>query len=315
MFTPLFSALCLLLYSLETIQGGKMLINSLKRSVLAILAVASVSNADQFNIVPGDGFGEDQHAICDNPYDSDCDVHQPGSGYGQSEVKSVYIGRSVRNEVLHLRKLSGIGAEYRGWEVVSVRARTRPDSPYQTTVQLVADGYVVDTQVNPGHRINLQPNHRVVIGSNTSSLHMRVSGSTIIEEIAIELRRVGNGVPNHPQPPQYPGNPGHQERVDLWIGRTVYGNDRIDLLAYVDMYRYRGRRIEQVIVQASPQHNVALAELLVNGFSAGTLQFESYGSSESLQLHNRPDIGGAASSLMLYTRGNMTVERVTLILR
>ncbi len=293
--------------------------------LLAVLAassmVASVSNA-QFGIQPGDGFDDDQHSICDNPYDPNCgnsqpgypgQPHEPGYGDGQTETKSIYLSRSVRNEVLNLRKLSGLGVHYRGYEVVSVRARTSPNSQYTTTVQLLADGRNVATQVNPGKRINLVPNQRLVLGSSVRELEMYISGSTYIEEIVIEIRQSGH----EPQPPQYPpGQPGGhgEQHLDLHINRTTYSNDRIDLGNYFSMHQYRGYRIEQVIVHAQAQHNVALADLLVNGFNAGTLQFDRYWSQQSLYLHNRPDIGGAASSLVLYTRGNMTVQRVTLVL-
>jgi hypothetical protein len=323
-----------------------MLVKSFKRSLLAVLAIASVSNADQFGIGIGIGIGGDQHHLCDNPYDPNCGPGgQPGypghPGYDDDdqghhdgrEVKRIYIGRSVRNEVLNLRQLSGVGVQYRGWEVLAVRARTRPNSPHQTTVQLLADGYVVDTQTNPGDRIRLKPNRRLVIGSSVRELEMWISGSTFIEEISVVVRPTQSApnhpqpptypdYPNHPQPPTYPdypnhpGNPGHgEERLDLWIGRSVYGNDSVDLLAYVDMYRYRGRRIQKVIVEADPQHNVALADVLVNGWSAGTLQFDNSHRAQSVRLSGQPDIGGAASSLVLRTRGNMLVERVTLVLR
>lgn len=322
-----------------------MLSNSFKSTLLAVLTgsmlVASVSQA-QFTLTPGDGFDGDQHAMCDNPYDPNCQPgypgqpHEPGypdhPGYddGQTEVRSVYIGRSVRNEVLDLRRLAGLGIHYRGWEVVSVRAKTRPDSPYTTTVQLLADGRNVATQVNPGKRINLIPTQRLVLGSSVRELEMYISGSTIIEEIAIEIRQTQDGIPHEPdypdypgqphEPPPYPGNPypgnpGYgQQNLDLWINRSTYGNDRIDLGLYFNMQQYRGYRIQQVIVHAQAQHNVALAELLTNGFSQGTLQFDRYSQAQSLVLHQRPDIGGAASSIVLYTRGNMNVQHVTLVL-
>lgn len=313
-----------------------MLSKSFKLTLLAILATASVSNA-QFGIQPGDGFDDgDHHSMCDNPYDPDCST-QPGypgqpdfpdyNDDQSSDVKSISIYRSVRNEVLDLRRLAGLGVQYRGYEVVSVRARTRPDSPYTTTVQLLADNRNVATQVNPGKRINLVPNQRLVLGSSVRELEMYVNGSTYIEEIVIEIRRTGGqqppqypGYPPH-EPPPYPGHPGNpgnpgydDQRVELYINRSTYSNDRIDLGNYFSMHQYRGYRIEQVIVTANAHNNVALADLLVNGFNAGTTQFDRYTSSQSLYLHNRPDIGGAASSLVLYTRGNMTVQRVTLVL-
>lgn len=299
-----------------------MLLNSFKRTflaVLAILAVASVSNA-QFTLTPGDGFDHDQHSICDNPYDPNC---QPGGNNpydpnypdypdynDDQDTKSIYIGRSVRNEVLDLRRLAGLGTQYRGYEVVSVRGKTRPDSPYTTTVQLLADRRNVATQVNPGKRINLIPTKRLVLDSSVRTLELYISGSTYIDELVIEIRRSG-----HQQPDPYPDYPGYgQQNLDLHINRTTYNNDRIDLGDYFNENQYRGYRIERVIVYAQAQYNVAMADLLLNGYKQGTFQFDRYSNSDSLVLHNRPDIGGAANSMVLYTQGNMHVQRVTLVL-
>lgn len=337
---PDFSAQALLYTPFVQVTGGQMLSNSFKSTLLSILAgsmlVASVSQA-QFTLTPGDGSDGDQYTLCDNPYDPNCqqpgypgqpgEPGYPGSDDGQTEIRTISLGRSVRDEVLDLRRLAGIGTQYRGYEVVSVRGRTRPDSPYTTTVQLLADRRNVATQVNPGKRIDLVPTQRLVLDSSVRSLELYISGSTVVDELVIELRHSYDQPPQYPdypgqphEPPPYPGNPypgnpGYgQQNLDLWINRSTYGNDRIDLGAYFNMQQYRGYRIEQVIVYAQAQNNVALADLLINGFNQGTLQFDRYSQAQSLYLNQRPDIGGAASSIVLYTRGNMNVQRVTLVL-
>lgn len=318
-----------------------MLSISFKSTLAAFLLVASVSNA-QFTLTPGDGFDGDQHALCDNPYDPNCQPGYPGNPYdpgfpdepdyndGRTDIKTIYISRSVSDEVLDLRRLAGLGNQYRGWEIVSVRGRTRPNSPYTTTVQLLADGRNVATQVNPGKRINLVPNKRLVLDKNVRELELYISGSTVVDEIKIEIRRGQGGQqpdpypgnPGYPGYPGYPGNPGYpdypgqpaDQNVELYINQSVYNNDRIDLGSYFNMQQYYGYRIERVVMYAQAQNNVALAELLINGFNSGTFQFDRYSTSESVTLHNRPEIGGQANSLVLYTRGNMYVQRVTLVL-
>ncbi len=250
---------------------------------------------------------------------------QPGRPqYGNREVKSVYIGRAVYNERLPLRELAGLDRNYNGAEVLSVRANTQPNSSSTTVVQLVADGRIVAQQINPGYQINLRPNMRLILGSNVRSLQLVVNGSTIINDLQIEiLSGDGNNQP-YPNPGPGPGPitppphnnpPGYgQQRLDINVNRTTFGNDQINLSQYVDLGRYNGMRITQVIVTASAQYQTAFVDLLINSFNQGHMQFSGgYMQQQSVWLQSQP-IGQGADSIVLYTRGNMTVNRVTLVL-
>lgn len=248
---------------------------------------------------------------------------RPGSPvYGDREVKSIYVNRAVRNERISLRQLAGIGSRYRGWEVVSVRANTRPNSAGTTIAQLVMDGRIVAQQRNPGYQIYLTPSTRVVLGSSSSALQLAITGSTFIDSIEIELVNSQGGVnpypgnpgyPGYPGYPGNPGNPGYTQRVDLNIYRHTGSNDRIELSQSIDMYRYRGMRIESIQIQGRADYNVSIIEALINGFKLGTAQFDSgFSRTQTIYLNQRPMIGNGADSVVLYTRGNMTVERVIL---
>ncbi len=298
----------------------------LSKAVLLIISTACVANA---YIVPGlpaplpgyeEPFPGDTNEPCDNPYEP-CQPQYPGNpydpnpghddqpDYGQGEVKRVYIGRSVRNERLPLRELAGLGSAYRGYEVVSVRARTRPNSNATTTVQLVADGRVIATQRNPGYQIDLRPQIRAELGTVVRSLQLTVSGSTYIEDIEIQVVRGNGGGGGYDPQPGY-----GQQRVDIRVDRSMYGDDRIDLTQYVNLSQYRGYAIEEVIVTGSSQYEVAFLDLLINSFNQGQATLSQYRQNHSYRLNNRPVIGRDASSIALYSRGNLTIERVTLVL-
>lgn len=334
---PKSSALSLLVIPMDVYSGGKMHHLIKKQYVVSIfsaLIMMTSATMAQGYLVPGDNHNigglpaDGWQPPCDNPYDSQCQGgghDQPD--YNNDETKTVYLGRTVRNERLSLRQLTGIDSRYAGWTLVGVRARTTPNSPSTTIVQLVAGGRIVASQTNPGYQISLYPSARLVLGGNTQDVLLTVQGQTYIESLEVELRRDGGGhnpgyppnqPPHFPPPPHQPPAPDYpgygQERVELSIYRSTYGNDRIDLTQYIDTYRYHGRRIEQVIVKGYAQNNVALADLLINGFNAGTLQFDRYSTRQSVWLSQRPDIGGSAGSLVLYTRGNMVVETVILVL-
>jgi hypothetical protein len=305
----------------------------------SIVLVASMSSIASAYLTPGNGGGGQQPnppQYCENPY-GPCDQHGnplPGNGglrprppqqppyqppydqgypsepsYGYSEVKQVYIGRTVRNERLPLRQLAGLNSRYNGWEVISVRAQTRPNSPSTTIAQLVSGGRIVAEQRNPGRQLFLAPQSRLILGANMGDLQLTISGSTIIDVLEIEVINTQGGGNGGYEPNPYP----QSDRIDINIYRSTYGNDRIDLTSYIDMYQYRGMRIESVEIRARAEYNVAIAELLINSFRYGTAQFSGgYTQAQSLRLNQRPVIGQGADSIILNTRGNMTIESVVL---
>ena len=152
-----------------------------------------------------------------NPYPSDPYPGQPGY---DSEIKRAYIGRPLYNESLPLRQLTGIGQEYRGWEIVSVRAIVRPG---RVLAQLISDGRVVATQNNTDNQIYLVPQYRLIISDTMQNLQLGIGGGLFVESVEVELRRDGY----NPPPP-------YGENIEINVYRSVSGNDRIDLTQYID---------------------------------------------------------------------------------
>lgn len=112
----------------------------------------------------------------------------PAPVYGQRIVQQVQVGRAFQNETYQLSYWANLNTQYYGWEVSAVRAATRPNSPYQTVVQLItASNQVLATQINPGYQIALFPNYQVFAGYQ--DLFLTVQGSTYIDSIEVELIR------------------------------------------------------------------------------------------------------------------------------
>ncbi len=226
--------------------------------------------------------------------------YPPNPGYG-TELKRIYLNRQVVNETIDLRAYAGLGYNYSGAEIVSVRANVR-SSGYRTIAQLQVDGRIVATQMDASNNIVLYPQSRVLLDQSARNVMLVLSGSVYVDTIDIEVR--GGGY-------QQPGG-----NVDIPVYRSVFGNDRIDLTSLVDLSRYRGLRIQQVIVTATARYGSAAVSLLINGFNAGNLQFTGgYSQRQDLWLSGQPMIGSGADSLVLYTSGDMTVENVTLVVR
>ena len=264
------------------------------------------------NPYPGDPYPGDPYP--GNPYPGDPGYPNdpypgnPGQPGYDSEVKRIYINRNIVNETLPLRQLAGIGRQYDSWEVVSVRARVQTTNPGRTVAQLVSDGRVVATQINPNYQIELMPQYRLILGQSANNLQLGIGGGIFIETIEVELRRDGGGY--NPPPP------GYGQNIEINIYRSVMGNDRIDLTQYIDMNRYRGRVIEQVLVTATARYNAAFINLLINSFDMGRAQFSGgYSQIATFWMNQQMVIGQGADSIVLYTQGDMNVDHVTLVIR
>ena len=234
-----------------------------------------------------------------NPYQP-----QPGPGYSNSEYRTLVVGRSVVNERLRLREMAGLGSAYRGWEVRSIRVQARAASTVRATVQLIADGRIIASQLHSGNTVYLAPQSRLVLDSTVRSLQLAINGALVVDQVLIELGR-GQATP---PPPNY-----GSRQVDISVYRNLFSNDRVDLGQLVDLRNYRGSRLVRVIVSARAQYNSSLVNLVVNGFNQGQVQFAGgYVQQQTILLNQNLIIGQGADSLVLYTAGNMTIERVTL---
>lgn len=107
----------------------------------------------------------------------------PGS---QSIFLTAGLFRSVFNENLDLRRYLPMD-RYQGYRIVSVKAKTTPNSSGMTVAQILLNGQVLASQTNPGYLIYLTPNR--VIVDRYSQVFLAIFGSTYISEIQVELRR------------------------------------------------------------------------------------------------------------------------------
>lgn len=228
---------------------------------------------------------------------------------GRQEQKIIYINRRVGNETLSLRQLAGIGENYRGYTVESVIVDVRRSGP-RAELSLLTDGRMEETTYSPQGRVQLRPRFRAVLGEDIRTLQLEVRGIADIDSVTINL--IEGDRYDRPDRPDRPGFPGREIDVPLYVSRRLYGNDRLDLTQYIDMNRYRGHRIEAIEIEATPVYNNALMDVIINGFNQGqTLQIDRYGSRQTVRPMNAV-LGLGADSIMLYTRGDLDIHRVTL---
>lgn len=234
------------------------------------------------------------------------DFGNGGRHDGRQERKIIYLSRRVANETLHLRQLANINQSYDGYTVESVVVDLRNSGP-RAEISLVTDGRREDTAYSPQGRIDLHPRFGAVLGRDIRTLQLEVLGVADIASITVNLReRTGYERPGRP------GRPGQGLDVPLFVSRRMYGNDRLDLTQYIDMYRYSGYRIQEIVIEATPVYNTALLDVLINGFNQGqTLQIDRYSYRQTVRPYNAI-LGQGADSIVFYTRGDLDIRGVTL---
>lgn len=231
----------------------------------------------------------------------------PGPGYGgRQERKIVYLNRRISNETLALRQLAGIGENYRGYKVDSVVVEVRRSGP-RAELSLLVDGRLEESAFSPQGYLQLRPRFGAVIGQDIRALQLEVRGHAEVGAITINLIE-GNSY-GRPERPQMSTD------IPVPVNRRMWGNDRLDLTQFVDLYRYRGFRIEEIVIDATPAYNNALLDVLINSFNqVPTLQIDRSRTRHIVRPMNAV-IGSGADSIVFVSRGELDIRGVTLRLQ
>lgn len=144
------------------------------------------------------------------------------------------------------------------------------------------------------------------MGGYGQAINLEIVGSTIIENLEVEIRSGGS---------DYNPPPTQDDVLEIPMYRNVSGDDQIDLTVHLDMYRHQGLRVQEILITGRSTYGTGAIDLVVNGYNSGStyLSQSGYSSTESIYVQRvvRIERNGY---LALRTRGNMSIERVSLIL-
>ncbi|MEN0059108.1 MAG: hypothetical protein AAGB31_09770 [Bdellovibrio sp.] len=217
----------------------------------------------------------------------------------REERKVINLNRRVSNETLSLLQLARMGSEYNGYEVTSVDVDVR-SSDRRAELSLLGDGRLEDSVYAPQGVIRLLPRYRAVIGEDIRNLGLEVRSAINIRSITINL--VNNRG----------GTPGRTLDVPLSISRRLSGNSRLDITPYIDMNRYRGYKLAAIEVEAAAAYKVALIDIQINSFNQGsTIQLDTVNRVHTVRVQNL-ELGRGADNIVLSTRGDLNLRKVTL---
>lgn len=219
--------------------------------------------------------------------------------------------RDAGNETIPLREIAELGYQYNGWQVVSVRANTRSIDPKRTTVELISNGRVFATQINPGSQISLYPNEMLIIDENTWNVDMRITGLTHIDSISIELRNVRGA--------NIDLDWGYAQYVDIDLNVDAYANSWVNLNEHLDLSIFNGRILERVnLIGALPLQTAPGTVTNVSLVSAtdtlGQAQFTTTNPQQVAMWtdFDRYILGQNVRDLGLYIDGPVRLERAVL---
>jgi hypothetical protein len=217
-------------------------------------------------------------------------------------VKSAVIRQRFSNQSLDLRSAVGIDQRYQGYVVESVQVDVRYSTP-NTAIDLVINGSI-DSSASAMGRVTLTPRYQAVIDRGVRDLQISVRGLADIDAVYVNLRRQGGG--GH-------GGGGWQDvQVPVSVYRHLNSNDRIDLAQLVNLSNYQGYRISSIDIEGNSTYQSALVDVVINGFNQGqSLQFGPRSQVLSAYPQNVV-IGQNASSIVLFTRGDMDIRSVTI---
>ncbi|MGZ3770289.1 MAG: hypothetical protein ACXWQ7_14100 [Bdellovibrio sp.] len=236
----------------------------------------------------------------------DRDGRRDGGYLGRQEQKIIYVGRRICNETLDLRRLADIDQNYSGYNVESVVVEVNFGDD-NSQLSLLVDERVVDTARSSQGTVMLQPPYSSVLDRDIRNLQVDIRGEMQIQSVTINLR-----ANDRYDRPDRPDRPDQGMDIPLYVNRRLLGNDRLDLTQYIDVNQYRGFRIQQIVIDATPVYNTALIDVLINGFTQGqTLQVDRSSYSQIVRPNNAV-LGQGADSIVLYTRGDLDIRNITL---
>ncbi len=128
--------------------------------------------------------------------------HKPAS-----EIVRVGLHRRYFDEAIPLRRLLGLGRDYRGYRVQSVTVKVRPHRT-RARLGLLVNGEMVDrARARDTRRIELRPDDDRTLGRDVGRLQLAVRGRAYIDSIQVKLRP-----PRHPRRAGPVHRTGHDHR-------------------------------------------------------------------------------------------------------
>ncbi len=174
----------------------------------------------------------------------------PGEGWRPDRPGRDLVYQNIRREyrgdnVLPLRQILNLGPEYRGQRVRSVVLRAATAAGRGQAVVIV-NGRAVTRSETVGTRMDNYvfqlPDYADEFGGEIRELQLEIRGNFFVEGVGVRLDRNSG----------FPGHPGGRPVVEtIPLNREFRGDETLYLADYINLSRYRGMKLERVVLTAS----------------------------------------------------------------
>jgi hypothetical protein len=198
-------------------------------------------------------------------------------------------------------------------------------------LQLMADGYIEDSQNINSMMVSLNPRRNLVIGQNLRMLSLSARGRVYVERIGVYLSDAYSPQPQPPYPGPYPQpvpppppppypNPGPfppgpgnggDTVATAYIGQNYFAPAGIDLTQATSLMNYRGYRIVSVTVYGAALNSYqAGLRIMANNMVLGNLILSNNGAPAMVAAPAQMIVGQNVVSLNLWIDTPARIDRV-----
>lgn len=230
----------------------------------------------------------------------------------QLETIEVGIDRLVFDEALPLHQLAGLGPQYAGRTLQSIKVKVTPFSG-SGEVQLLVDGQVVSTVATTGlQAVYLFPDPSdAILGAQVQTIEVRTIGAVAIDDIEVNVGQPV-GFPAEPEPQPEPQTAcltlEHALDADVQFTRLNVG-ELFDLSAYADC------RVESISIVARSATGNGRAMARLDGWqNSDWAQISALPGQYTFDFWSDPMVGANAPDIALSFLGIFNVQSVRLTL-
>lgn len=223
------------------------------------------------------------------------------SSTATQDYLSRYLGRRYQGRsVIPLRQLLDLDERYRGRRVEFVALVARTDFG-RGNAELVVNGRPVGIPQQVGQytqTLIFYPDaYESELGHEIRTLQLELEGRLHVESVAVQLAT------------DYGYDDQDEIRVPLYQRKTGYSTLHVRQILGLDE-RYRGRRVEEILLTAASDHGRAQAQLVINGRRVGMPEvIDRYSREISLRPEYGMDvIGQDVRTIEIELRGNVDIS-------
>lgn len=280
--------------------------------IAAALIIMAVFEAQAQNHGHHGGFGRDPLCPPDPTYNCPPNFVRPGEDHrppaynpppyqpptSGMQRQDIFVGRYMQNERMDLNYYLD-----RRIVIERVDVLLRNQMNMRANISLLANNRVEDSRSALSNLVTLIPRRPISLDEYQGSfVQLEVMGQAYVDRVVVYFRT------SNMNPP--PSNPGGYD-LSARVNRLFQGFNTLEIGQLVNLYQYRGYRVQSVTILGSSMQGRGQVSVRANGFAQGAEQIlPIYNANLTFFVFNPSQIGIDLNSLTLQMQGNITIDQV-----